>query len=182
MSHTPHDKSNELVHSEGPKHSEPQLGHEGTSYEAVDAKTGLVVYSLAIIGLTLVVVFAMTVAIQKYIQARNPIGELPSPLAADRVVPPAPQLQVQPWNDLPEMRSHEDQVLNSSGIDANGRTHTPITEAISTIVSRLKIQPNAPVGLTAPGGGGRIFAGSLADLPPQLRAPSIQGEIQKHAK
>ena len=36
-------KPNELVHSEGPKHSEPHVGHGGTSYEGADAKAGLVV-------------------------------------------------------------------------------------------------------------------------------------------
>lgn len=175
-------KSNELVHSEGEKHSEPVLGHEGTNYEAVDARAGLVVWSLTVIGLTLVVVFAMTIGIQKYIQARNPQGELPSPLAPERVVAPAPQLQVQPWEDLPQMRAHEDQVLNSSGKDAQGHYHVPIANAMEAVVSRLKIEPNAPVGLTTPGGGGRGFSGSLTDMPAQYQAPAIQGEIKKHAK
>ena len=175
-------KTNELVHSEHEKHSEPHTGHEGTSYEGADAKASLVVGSLAVIGLTLVVVFAFTVGIQKYIQARNPQGQLLSPLAPQRVVPPAPQLQVQPWEDLPLMRAHEDQVLNSSGKDAQGRYHVPINDAMGVVISRLQVEPNAPVGLTTPGGGGRPFAGSLADMPPQYQTPSIQGEIQKHAK
>jgi len=182
MSQLPSHKSNDLVHSEGPKHSEPQMGHEGTSFEGVDAQAGMVVGSLAVIGLTLVVVFALTVGIQKYIQARNPAGQLPSPLAPERIVPPAPQIQVEPWEDLPQMRAQEDQVLNSSGKDAAGRLHIPIKDAMEAVVSRLKIQPNAPVGLTTPGGGGRSFGGRLADLPAQYRAPVIEGEIQKHAK
>ncbi len=175
-------KPNELVHSEGQKHSEPVLGHAGTNYEQVDAKAGLVVSSLALIGLTLVVVFIMTVGIQKYIQKRNPEGQLPSPLSPARIVPPAPQLQVQPWEDLPAMRAHENEVLNSSGKDVEGHFHIPITDAMGVVVSRLKVEPNAPTGLTTPGGGGRPFAGSLADMPPQYRTPAIQGEIQKHAQ
>jgi hypothetical protein len=175
-------KSNELVHSEGIKHSEPVLGHDGTNYENVDARAGLVIGSLAIIGLTLVVVFAMTVGIQKYIDRTNPKGELPSPLAPARVIPPAPQLQVQPWEDLPQMHAEEDQVLNLSGKDAAGHFHIPITDAIGAVVSRVKIEPNAPVGLTTPGGGGRTFGGSLANMPPEYRTPGIKGEIQKHAQ
>lgn len=182
MSHTPHSKPNELVHSEGPKHSEPHGGHGGTSYEGVDAKAGLVIGSLAVIGLTLVVVFAMTIAIQKYIQSRNPVGQLLSPLAPERVLPPAPQLQVQPWEDLPEMRAKEDQVLNSSGKDAVGRYHIPIQDAMTAVIARLKIDSDAPKGITTPGGGGRTYAGNLSNLPAQNRKPSIQGEIQKHAK
>jgi hypothetical protein len=175
-------KPNELVHSEGPKRSEPHAGHGGTSYEGVDAKAGLVVGSLAIIGLTLVIVFALTVGIQKYIQQRNPQGELPSPLAPERVVPPAPQLQVQPAQDLPEMRAEEDRVLNSTGKDAEGHYHIPISDAMGVVVARLKIEPNAPVGLATPGGGGRAFSGSVADMPPQYRRPTIKGEIRKNAQ
>ncbi len=179
---TPHEKPNELVHSDRPKRSEPHVGHGGTKYEGVDASLGMVLGSLAIIGFTLVIVFSLTIWIQKYIQHRTPEGQLPSPLAPARVVPPAPQLQVQPWEDLPQMRAQEDQVLNSSGKDAQGHYHIPINDAMAAVVSQLKIEPNAPLGLTTPGGGGRPFSRSLSDMPPQYQKPSIQGEIQKHAQ
>ena len=180
---TPRHKSNELVHSEGPKHSEPHGGHEGTSYEGVDAKPGLVIGSLAIIGLTLVIVFALTIGIQKYIQRRTPVGELSSPLAPARVVAPAPQLQVQPWEDLPLLRAKEEKVLNASGKDEAGHYHIPINDAMGAVVPRLKIETGAPQGLTTPGGGGRQFAGSLADMPPAYHpSPTIQGEVEKHAQ
>jgi len=175
-------KVNELVHSEGPKHSEPHVGHEGTSYEGTDASAGMVVGSLAVIGITLVVVFAMTVGIQRYIRAGHPLGQLASPLAPERVVPPAPQIQVAPWEDLPQMRAQEEKILNMSGKDAQGHFHIPIDNAIQAVVPQLKIEPNAPVGLTTPGGEGRGFAGSVQDLPPQYQRPSIQGEIRKNAQ
>ncbi|HEX4164952.1 MAG TPA: hypothetical protein VHZ55_05705 [Bryobacteraceae bacterium] len=175
-------KPNELVHSERPKHTEPHMGHGGTSYEGGDASAGMVVGSLSVIGLTLVIVFALTIGIQKYIQQRNPIGPLASPLAPERVVPPAPQLQVQPWEDLPQMRAHEEQVLNSSGRDAQGHYHIPINDAMGSVVARLKVEPNAPVGLTTPGGGGRGYAGSLTNMPANSPAPAIRGEIEKHAQ
>ena len=181
-SQTPDRKSNELVHSEVVRHSEPHEGHEGTSYEGADARPGLVISSLALIGGTLVIVFIMTVGIQKFIQHRDPLGEQPSPLAPARVVPPAPQLQVQPWEDLPIMRAHEDQVLNSSGKDAEGHYHIPINTAMTAVVAQLKVEPNAPVGLTTPGGEGRNFAGSVNDMPPQYRPPTIQGEVRKSAQ
>ena len=177
-----HQKSNELVHSEQPKHSEPHLGHEGTSYEGTDARAGLVLYSLALIGGVLIVVFAFTVGIQKYIQNRNPLGPSPSALAPARTLPPAPQLQVHPWEDLPQMRAHEDQVLNSSGKDAEGHFHIPINTAMTAVVARLKVEPGAPEGLTTPGGGGRNFSGSLSDMPLPYHGPTIQGEIEKHAR
>jgi hypothetical protein len=178
----PDDKDNTLVHSGHVVHSEPRLGHEGTNYEGTDAKAGLVVSSLALIGLTLVIVFFLTVGIQKYIQARNPAGEAPSPLAPERVVAPAPQLQVHPWEDLPQLRAQEDQILNSSGKDAEGHYHIPINDAMAAVVPHLKIEPNAPVGLANPGGEGRQFSHSLSDMPPQYRVPAIRGEIRKHAQ
>ncbi len=75
-------EGNELVSPhDTPKHSEPVAGHGGTSFENVDAKAGLVIWSLALIAGTLIVVFIMTVGIQKLLQKNNPPGQPDSPLA-----------------------------------------------------------------------------------------------------
>ena len=181
MSHTPH-KSNDLVSQHGAAHSEPVLGHDGTNFEAVDATPSIIVTSLAIIAGMLIVVFALTIAIQKYLQERNPPGQLPSPLAPARILPPAPQLQVHPWEELPEMRARENAVLNESGRDAEGHMHVPIDQAMGTVVSHLSIQPGAPQGITTPGGEGRAFAGSIKSMPAPYQRPQIQGEIHKNAQ
>jgi hypothetical protein len=177
-----HAKADELVRSHEPVHSEPHAGHEGTSFEGTDASAGVVIGSLAVIGGTLLVVFLMTVGIQKFLQEKNPPGELPSPLAPARVVPPSPQLQVHPWEELPDIRTHEEEVLNSSGKDPDGREHVPISQAMDAVVSKLNIHPGAPQGITTPGGEGRDFAGSVNAMPAPYRRPQIQGEIQKHAQ
>ncbi|HMF75969.1 MAG TPA: hypothetical protein VK604_09940 [Bryobacteraceae bacterium] len=168
-------------HNESPKYSEPVLGHHGTNFENVDAKASMVLWSLAAIGLTLVIVFAFTVFLQRTLQKEHPLGELPSPLSPARVLAPAPQLQVNPWEELPDMRAHEDEVLNSSGKDKDGHVHVPISQAMDTVVSSFKIAPGATRGITTPGGEGRTFAGSLNDMPAAYR-PSIQGEIQKNVR
>jgi len=180
----PEPKENELVHFHGPKHTEPHVGHGGTSFEGTDAKAGLVIWSLAIIGGTLVIVFAITIFIERMLQANNPPGQLPSPIAPARVIPPAPQLQVHPWEELPDVRAHEDQVLNSYGKDADGHWHIPIAKAMDSVVSRLDIRPGAPQGITTPGGQGRDFSGSINSMPAPYRQqmPQIQGEIHKHAQ
>lgn len=170
-------------HNEAPKYSEPVRGHEGTSFENVDAKAALVLWSLAAIGLTLVIVFAFTIFMQRTLKKEDPLGELPSPLSPARVLAPAPQLQVHPWEELPDMRAHEEEVLNSSGKDADGHIHVPINQAMDTVVSRLTIAPSAPLGIATPGGEGRAFSGSLSDMPPAYHATtSIQGEIHKNAQ
>lgn len=178
----PEAKENELVHFHGPKASEPHTGHEGTSFEGTDAKASLVIWSLAIIGGTLVIVFGLTIGIQKLLQSSNPPGELPSPLAPARVLAPAPQIQVHPWEELPDMRAQEDQILNSYGKDPDGRVHIPISRAMDAVVARLKIQPDASPGITTPGGEGRDFAGSVNAMPAPYRKPLIQGEIHKNVQ
>jgi len=178
----PEAKSNELVHDHGPKETQPHSGHGGTSYEGVDAKAGLVIWSLAIIGGTLVFVFALTIGVQKLLEVNNPPGQLPSPLAPARIVPHDPVLQVHPWEELPEVRAHNEQILNSYGKDADGHYHIPINQAMDAVVSKLTIAPDAPQGITTPGGEGRDFAGSVNAMPAPYRRPQISGEIHKHAQ
>jgi hypothetical protein len=173
---------NEMVSSRGPVTSEPHDGHGGTRYEGVDAKAGLIITSLAIIGGTLVVVFIMTVGIQRLLEKANPPGVLPSAVAPARVLPPQPQLEVHPWDLLPDLRAREDQILNNYGKDANGHVHIPIDKAIDAVTARLSIAPGAPQGITTPGGEGRDFAGSVNNMPPQYQKPQIQGEIRKNAR
>jgi hypothetical protein len=183
-----HLKDNDLVHPHPPRNTEPVEGHGGTSYENVDARPGLIIWSLGIIVGTVLIVFAMTLGFHKWLEDGHSIGELPSPLAPGRVIAPAPQLQVHPWEELPDMRAHENDVLNSSGKDANGKIHVPIDKAMDTVVSQLRIQPNAPSGITTPGGEGRAFAGSINIMPPAYRqpqpaqVPQIRGEIRKRAQ
>jgi hypothetical protein len=180
-------KPHKLVHPHGPKNTQPVEGHDGTSYENLDARPGLIVWSLGIIVGTVVIVFAMTLIFHKMLEQGHSIGELPSPLAPGRVLAPAPQLQVHPWEEVPDMRAHENEVLNSSGKDAAGHMHIPIDKAMDAVVSRLVIQPNAPRGIYTPGGEGRDFSQSVNDMPPAYRQaprkiPQIQGEIRKHAQ
>ncbi len=141
----------------------------------------MVIWSLAIIAGMLVGVFALTVGIQKFLYDENPIGELPSPLAPGRIVPPNPQIEVHPWEYLPDLRSQEDHVLNSYGKDANGHLRVPINRAMEAVVPSLKIRPGAPPGITTPGGEGR-YSTSVENA---NRAPyriEIKGGTQKNAQ
>jgi len=173
---------NQPVHSQPAKHSEPHAGHDGTSYEGSDASVKMVIYSLGVIALTLIVTLAITVPIHKALRDTTPLGEPLSPLAPARVVPPDPQIQVHPWEELPQLRQREDETLNNGGKDADGHVHIPIDQAMSSVISRLTIAPNAPVGITTPGGQGRDFAESVNAMPPQYRQPQISGEIRKNAQ
>lgn len=177
-----------MIQHHGPVHSEPHSGaHSGTTFEGTDASVKIVLGSLAIIALTLVITAIITLPIENILKTANPTGNLPSPLSPARVIPQAPVLQVAPWNSFPELRAHEDKVLLSSGTDAQGHTHIPISQAMSSVVTQLKIRPEAPQGVMVPGGQGRDFAGSLKAMPApyqnavseQAPAAMIQGEIRK---
>jgi hypothetical protein len=106
--------------------SEPVMGHGGTAYEAHDVGPGVVIVSLAIIAALALAGFALMLGFQKYMEHTHPRGELASPLSPDRIVPPAPQLQIHPWEELPEMREKEEIELNTTGRDKAGRMHIPI--------------------------------------------------------
>jgi len=161
--------------------SEPIVGHGGTSYEGLDVHPGVVVWSLVIIAGLALGAFGLMIGVQKYMEKTHPPGELASPLAPDRVIPPAPQLQIHPWEDIPEMRAAEIEALNATGRDKAGRMHIPIANAMTEVLSRLKIDPNAPQGLTTPGGQGFEYSHSVTGIPGASR-PQIQGEIRKNAQ
>lgn len=165
-----------------PVHTEPHVGHGGTKFEGADASVKLVLFSLAIIAGTLIIVFALTVGLQKRLYNEHPVGELASPLAPYRIVPPSPQLWVHPWEELPDVRMHEDQILNGYGKDAAGHIHIPIKQAMDAVVTQLPIGPNAAVGIDMPGGQGRDFSTSVNAMPAPYQRPQIQGEIHKRAQ
>jgi len=176
---------NRAVSSRGPVVSHPHAGHEGTAFEEVDARAGIVIGSLAVIGGTLVFVFALTLVIHSLLIKMNPQGSLPSPIAPERVLPPQPTLEVHPWDILPDLRAHEDEVLGGFGKDAQGRTHIPIDRAMDAEVSRLNIAPGAPTGIRTPGGDASDSSGGSTSKPVGTAAqprPQIQGEIRKNAR
>ena len=204
MSEMKHDETNPPhVPVHGPAHGVAGE-HTGTTFEGTDASVGMVVGSLGVIALTLVITAIITFPIQNLLKTANPIGNLPSPLSPERVIPPAPRIEVHPWEVLPELRKHEQAVLTSSGNNTLGQTHIPISEALEQVASKLPTRPDAAPGLTVPGGQGRDFAGSLSGMPAPYQAieqqaaaqqagaaaqaagkktgPTIQGEIRKNAK
>ena len=168
-------------HSHPSPASEPVIGHAGTNYEGRDAKAPIVVWSLVIVAGLAIAGFLLMLGVQKYFEANHPIGASPSALAPDRVIAPAPQLQIHPWEEFPDMRESEDKALATTGRDQAGRMHIPIDAAMTEVLTRLKVAPNAPRGLTTPGGQGSEYSHNLNELHGNER-PQIQGEIRKNAQ
>src|SRR4051812_10457883 len=176
------ENENTMVSTRGPVESHPHAGHGGTAYEEVDARAGVVVSSLAVIGGTLVFVFALTLVIHSLLIKMNPQGSLPSPMAKERIIPPQPTLEGHPWDILPDLRAHEDQVLGSVGTDSLGRTHIPIDRAMDAEVSRLTVAPGAAQGVRTPGGDASDSSGGTSSKIVGQKTPQIQGEIRKNAR
>src|SRR4051812_33671917 len=177
------ENENTMVSTRGPVESHPHAGHGGTAYEEVDARAGVVIGSLAVIGGTLVFVFALTLVIHSLLVKINPQGSLPSPIARERVIPPKPTVEVHPWDILPDLRAREDQILGGAGKDALGRAHIPIDRAMDAVVSRLNVAPGAPKGVQTPGGDASDSSGGASSKAAgRQQPPQIQGEIRKHAQ
>jgi hypothetical protein len=176
----------ELIgHADGSPHPVPVAdlhpGHGATTFEASDAHAGIVIWSLIIIAGTLVFVFGISIGIQRFLYNANPVGDLPSPLAPERVIPPSPQLEVHPWDELPDLRNRENEILKGSGREVAGRLHVPIERAMDAVVPSLHVRPNAPHGTTTPGGEGREFGGSQNANRTPYRI-EIKAEADKRAK
>jgi hypothetical protein len=169
-------------HGHSVSESDPIVGHGGTAYEGNDVKAGVVIWSLLIVAGLAVTGFVLMLGVQKYFEVSHPAGELASPLAPDRIIPQSPQLQIHPWEDLPEMRAAEVKALETTGRDQAGRMHIPIESAMSEVLTRLKVDPNAPHGLTTPGGQGREYSHALHETPGGNVHPQIEGAIQKNAQ
>jgi hypothetical protein len=79
------------------------------------------------------------------------------------------------------MRATEEKGLTETGRDKAGHMHIPIDRAMTEVLSRLKVDPNAPHGLTTPGGQGIEYSHGLNELPSTAR-PQIEGEVRKNAQ
>jgi hypothetical protein len=167
--------------SEHPHSSNAHAVTGATRFEANDARASMVIWSLVIIAGMLVGVFALTVWIQRFLYEENPVGELPSPLAPERILPPNPQIEVHPWEYLPILRAQEDHVLNSYGKDASGHLRIPINRAMDAVIPGLKIRPDAPAGITTPGGDGRYSPG-VEDAHRTPYRIEIRGGVQENAQ
>jgi hypothetical protein len=71
-------------------------------------------------------------------EARRVVPEYPLAATQEKREPPEPKLQVNPREDLEELRRQEDQILNSAGwVDKNaGIVRIPIEEAMKLVVQR----------------------------------------------
>jgi hypothetical protein len=114
----------------------PAVGHETTDADI----GGVYLFGLGLM-VTLVIVSLvvwMMLAVFTGMEARRAVRQYPLASGQQDRVPPAPRLQINPREDLRELRAREDAVLNSYGwVDKNaGVVRIPIGEAMKLTVER----------------------------------------------
>jgi len=123
--------------------------HQGSHYETSDANIRAIVKFT--VGLAVLIVAAMVAMVWLfgYLKATQQLGPPASPFAESQTSPPSPRLQVRPVQDLKQLRSAEDEKLNSYGwVDQKaGLARIPIDRAMDLLAQKgLPVREPAPKG------------------------------------
>ena len=113
--------------------------------------------------------FAVSAGVLHYFAVHQPLGLPASPFENVRALPPAPQLQVAPAQDLEHYIAGQDRELNSYGwVDQKaGVVRIPIDRAME-----LLLQKGLPVrGATSKQGAGQIKPGEVEQTVPEGYTP-----------
>ncbi len=118
---------------------EERLEHPSRRHEQSDMR----VRPIALFGLGLFVLICVTLlvigGVYRYVSGpQAKLDRPPSPMAAARSLPPEPRLQVDPGQDLKQVRAAEETVLKSYGwVDRKaGIVRIPIDRAMELLVER----------------------------------------------
>ena len=128
----------------------PAGGSPG-AYEHSDANpVNLVRFAIGLAVLLVVVWWGMKEIFDYFgrVQQKD-LGVAVTPYEQERPLPPLPRLQVEPVEDLEQVREHQKSALESppGWVDrANGLVHIPISRAMDLVLEHgaLPIRPNAP--------------------------------------
>jgi cytoskeletal protein RodZ len=125
---------------------EPERHHAG-HHETTDASiSALVKFGVGLFFL-IVVVLAGANWMFNYFRNTQQLGPPASPFEESRTMPPQPRLQVRPAQDLKQLRTTEDERLNSYGwVDQKtGVARIPIDRAMDLLIEKgLPVRAGAP--------------------------------------
>lgn len=116
-------------------------GTNGIGYEATDPPVRTIVYAAFGLAVGAIVVCVMLAWFLRFLIATENPGQR-NPLAPEHSVPPEPRVEVHPWEQIRQLRAHEDEVLRGYGwIDkSKGVVHIPIDRAMD-----LTLQQGLPM-------------------------------------
>jgi hypothetical protein len=112
--------------------------HEGNGYETRDANPASLLRFGAVLVVTLVVAGTVSLWVYGYLGKRDDLGPPATPFERSRPLPPLPQLQVHPVEDLQTYRADQEKSLDSYGwVDrSRGTVHIPIERAMDLLLQR----------------------------------------------
>jgi hypothetical protein len=107
-------------------------------YERRDANTRVLLHYGFWLGVVLVVVLITMKWTFNYLSAKDPLGPPPTPFENARALPPQPQLQVQPHQDLKTYCEQEKNDLESYGwVDSqDGVVRIPVDQAMDKVLQQ----------------------------------------------
>jgi len=107
-------------------------------YERRDANTRVLLHYGIWLGVVLGVVLLTMKLTFNYLSAKDPLGPPPTPFENARTMPPKPQLQVQPHQDLKTYCEQEKNNLESYGwVDSqNGVARIPVDVAMDKVLQQ----------------------------------------------
>ena len=131
-----------------------QHENAGNAYEKRDANPGSLLRFGALLVVTLAFAWAVSLWVFAYFGKVVQLGPAPTPFEQGRALPPLPQLQVHPVEDLRQYRADQEKSLDTYGwVDrTRGTVHIPIQRAMDLLLERgLPTRPaGAPPASKAP--------------------------------
>jgi len=111
-----------------------QHSPNGAGHEQSEASVRLVVMSLGGLAILAFIVFVLVVGIFRYFYDTDKTAES----RRQGVVPPEPRIEVAPYEQIQQLRAHEDHILNSyAWVDKNaGTVRVPINRAIDMLAAK----------------------------------------------
>lgn len=106
----------------------------GAGHEHSEASVRLIVVSLGGLAIGVLIVFVLVVGIFRYFYDTDKTAES----RRQGVVPPEPRIEVAPYEEIIQMRAHEDHVLHSyAWVDkSTGTVRVPIDRAIDMLATK----------------------------------------------
>ena len=133
----------------------PAAGSPG-GYERSDANPARLVHFAIGLAVLLVVVWWGMLQMFDYFKKvqQKDLGAAVTPYEQGRPLPPLPRLQVEPVQDLVQLRAQQNDALDTYGwVDrANGIVRIPVSRAMDLLLERgsLPVRPNAPAAPDRP--------------------------------
>jgi hypothetical protein len=108
----------------------------GAGHEQSEVSVRLIVVSLAFLAVATAIVFVLVVGIFRYFYASYSTEE--ATRLSQPVIPPAPRIEVAPYEQLQQLRVKEDHILNSYAyVDKQtGVVRVPIDRAIDMLAAK----------------------------------------------